>query len=99
METRKNHLDLRRHFRQLLRDVLPIFLVVALLLAVVTVLFFSKRGKGGDGSPIRLSDTEDGSDDLPRISLLAAGDEQEMSESWPRRSCAVRPGLSACPSD
>ena len=81
MDQKKTHIDLRRHFRQLVRDVLPIFLIVALVLAVVTVLFFSKRGKEGDGSAISLGGGgDDGPTDLPRISLLAAGDEQEMGD-------------------
>ena len=80
----KKVLDLRRHFRQLVRDVLPIFLVVALALAVVVVVFFSNRESGREGGPISLGgaiDADgDGVGDLPRISLLAAGNEQEMDD-------------------
>lgn len=80
----KRHLDLRRHFRQLARDVLPIFLLIALVLAVVLVLFFSNRESTGGRGPISLGgpidEDGDGVADLPRISLLAAGNEKEMSD-------------------
>jgi hypothetical protein len=79
MDPKKTHLDLRRHYRQLVRDVLPIFLIVALALAVVTVLFFSNRESGDSGGPIAFGGGDDPVD-VPRISLLAAGDEQERSD-------------------
>jgi murein DD-endopeptidase MepM/ murein hydrolase activator NlpD len=68
----KPHFDARRHFRQLLRDVLPIFLIVALVLAVVAAVFFSDRG---ERSLVKGIDDVDG---LPRVSLLAAGDGDEL---------------------
>lgn len=76
METKKTHLDLRRHFRQLVRDVLPIFLAVALLLAVLTVLFFSGR-QGDSARPVGLGGAVVEDAGVPRISLLAAASEQE----------------------
>lgn len=68
------HFDLQRHVRQLLRDVLPIFLVVALIVVIVAVVFFPKRRKDG----LLRAGVAEG--ELPRISLLAAADQRERGE-------------------
>lgn len=64
--------DYRRHMGELLRDVLPIFLLVALAGFVLVVLFFPDR-------PVADFDDRSGAE-LPRVSLLAAASDEELSD-------------------
>ncbi len=63
--------DFRRHMGELLRDVLPIFLLVALVGFVLLVLFFPDR------SVVDYDDRNTAR--LPRVSLLAAATDAELS--------------------
>lgn len=63
--------DYRRHFGELARDVLPIFLMVALAGFVLVVLFFPDRA---------VVDFSNDAPVLPRVSLLAAATDEELDE-------------------
>jgi len=63
--------DYRRHLGELFRDVLPIFLLVALVGFVLMVLFFPDRA---------VVEFEDRGSAFPRISMLAAADDAELSD-------------------